>query len=133
MLAVKSDNLGVPVDIYTSDYNQYAQAMIDKRSQLFKFKPDLCFLIVDNRAVLKDMLFLPYAIKDSERKGFIKQALKETFNYIESFQKNCDGKLIVFNLALPNYSPLGILEEKTDFSLKQAVEFFNKELRVELT
>ena len=42
---------------YNSPYNQFNQEILDENSNLYKFKPDVIFLLIDNRTILEDLFY----------------------------------------------------------------------------
>ena len=53
-------------------------------------------------------------------------------NAIETFEKNSNKKLVIYNFQVPSFSPGGIIENKSEFGLHELINEFNKSL-VELT
>ncbi len=129
VLSVKCSNLKISPEIYVAGYNQYNQELLNKGSEFYRFKPDLSFLILDTRSVLREIFFSPYQFGTKERKKYITEKINEITNLINLFIRNSTGKLILTSLLVPSYSPLGIVEEKTKFSLKDTVQHFNSELK----
>ena len=130
-LAVKCAALGIGAEFYTASYNSYQRELLDAQSGLADFQPNLTFLILDIRSIFKDFFFFPYRLGEQERKECCNRAINEIFNLTNVFLKNYSGKLILANLPLPVYSPLGIIEEKTPFSLKDMAQMFNSGLKKE--
>ena len=52
---------------YTAGYNQYNQEIINTNSSMYKFSPDVTFLIIDSRAILGDYFYSPYSLSSLER------------------------------------------------------------------
>ena len=48
-IRVKCDEKKIQCITYVSGYNQYNQEIFDEKSQLYKFSPDITFLIIDSR------------------------------------------------------------------------------------
>jgi len=125
VLTVKCGEIKVSAEIYVAGYNQYRQELLDDNSNLYKFKPEIVYLLLDTRSILSELFFLPYQVNHQSRKKYISQQLKEIFSLVDGFTKKSDSKLVVTNLSLPTYSPLGIADEKVEFSLNDAVTYFN--------
>ena len=51
-IRVKCDEKKIHCTTYVSGYNQYSQEIYNEKSQLYKFSPDVTFLIIDSRDVL---------------------------------------------------------------------------------
>ncbi len=128
-LYVKCCELGIAPDIYTSNYNQYYQEIIEPDSPLYNFNPDLVFLFIDIRALLGDNYLLPYQLNDTERQEWVQDNLQDYYTLVDTLKGNTNAKIVVHNLEVPLFSPLGILEQKQEYGFIESIESFNKELR----
>ena len=68
-MRVKCFQKGIDCITYVADYNQYNQEILNQDSELYKFKPDITFLILDTRHVLGEHFFSLYL------KAFVDQLL----------------------------------------------------------
>ena len=68
---VKCNEKKIYCDIYTGDYNQFNQEILNLKSKLYNFSPSLTFLILDLRSLLGDLFFFPYSYTEKEKKEFI--------------------------------------------------------------
>jgi FkbH-like protein len=127
-LKVKTFEIGVNCDVYLAGYNQYNQEILNPESDLYKFKPDITFLIIDSRTILGDLFYYPYSVSEEERKEIIKNSSNELNNLLQKFIEKSNSKLIVTNLFIPIYSPYGISESNEKYGLKEMVYDFNKKL-----
>ncbi len=114
---------------YVGGYNQYNQEILNGNSELYKFLPDITFLILDSRSIFGDLFHFPYSISKSERKDFVNDKINELINLVKKFKENSSSKLIISNLGLPYYSPYGIAEMKTEYGFHDMVLDFNKKLK----
>jgi len=131
-LKVKCSKKQISCNPYVAGYNQYNQEILDKKSGLYFFSPDITFLILDTRSIFGDLFHFPYSITKSERENFVNEKINEIINLITKFNKTSNSKLVITNLALPNYSPYGIAETKTSYSFHDAIIDFNKKLKENL-
>ncbi len=129
ILHVKCSELGIGYRSFVAGYNQYAQELINSKSEYYKFSPDVTFLIIDIRNLLGENFFFPYNISDNERKSLISEKINHLENMIMNFEKNLNSKLIIANFNIPSYSPNGVLETKFDFGFHEMIEELNKSLR----
>ena len=51
ILKVKSAKRHISCMVYEAPYNQYSQEILNKNSNLYKFLPDITFLIIDTRNI----------------------------------------------------------------------------------
>jgi len=131
-LKVKCSEKEISCLTYVAGYNQYNQEILDETSELYKFSPDITFLILDTRSIFGDLFHFPYSITKSERENFVNEKIDELKNLIKKFTNTSASKLIITNLGLPNYSPYGIAEMNTSYSFHDAIIDFNKKLKDEV-
>lgn len=118
---------------YVGDYNQYHQAILNQQSELYKFKPDLTFLFIDTRTLLKDLFHHPHSISADERKSLVNDKSREILNLVTTFSETSQSKLVIANFAIPAFSSYGIFENKTDFGFHRMLSEINNKLADELS
>ena len=126
---VKCNEKKIYCDSYTGGYNQFSQEILNLKSKLYDFSPNLTFLILDLRSVLGDLFFFPYSYTEKEKKELINSKLNELFEIITFFVKNSNSKLVLTNFNSPSYSSYGIASMKSNFNLKDMVLYMNKKLQ----
>lgn len=127
-IRVKSAEKNIGCVTYVGGYNQYNQEILNQESNLYKFSPDITFLIIDARNVLGDLFHLPYSISPSERKNFVEKKLREIQTLINTFTSRTKSKLVIANFNTPIYSPHGIFETKTEYGFNKMIEDLNRGL-----
>lgn len=128
-LKVKCFEKQISSSTYVAGYNQYNQEILDEKSELYKFLPNITFLILDTRSIFGDLFYFPYSITKTERENFVDEKINELLNLIKKFNETTTSKLIITNLGLPNYSPYGIAEMNTSYSFHDTIIDFNKKLK----
>ena len=126
---VKCNEKKIYCDTYSGGYNQFSQEILNLKSKLYDFSPNLTFLILDLRSVLGDLFFFPYSYTEKEKKELINSKLNELFEIITFFVKNSNSKLVLTNFNSPSYSSYGIASMKSNFNLKDMVLYMNKKLQ----
>ncbi len=126
---VKCNEKKIYCDTYAGAYNQFSQEILNLKSKLYDFSPNLTFLILDLRSVLGDLFFFPYSYTEKEKKELINSKLNEIFEIITFFVKNSNSKLVLTNFNSPSYSSYGIASMKSNFNLKDMVLYMNKKLQ----
>ena len=128
-LHVKCSDLGIRYQSYVSGYNQYNQEILNSKSKLYNFSPDVTFLIIDVRNFLGNSFHSAHNISDDERKVLAKEKINDLENLVETFEKNSKSKLVITTLNVPSYSPNGIIETKLEFGFHEMIEEVNTSLR----
>ena len=76
-IKVKCGELNVGCDTFYGGYNQYNEEILNNKSNLYSFSPDLCFLILDIRNIFGDLFYSPYNLSVEKRKEFIQNKVNE--------------------------------------------------------
>ena len=127
-MQVKSAEKNIDCITYVGGYNQYNQEILNPESNLYKFSPDITFLLIDTRNILGDLFHLPYSGSTSERKSFVEKKLKEIQNLANTFTSRTKSKLVIANFGIPTYSSHGIIETKIEYGFHQMIEDLNRGL-----
>ena len=125
-IRVKCDEKKIQCATYVSGYNQYSQEIYDEKSQLYKFSPDVTFLIIDFRDVLGELFLNPYSVSVEERKEFVKDKSDEIINLAQTFVNKSKSKLVLSNFNIPSYSPIGINETREEYGLHGMIRDLNR-------
>ena len=118
---------------YVGGYNQYNQEILNPQSDLYKFKPDLTFLFIDTRALLKDLFHHPHSISADERKSLVSEKTNEILSLVSKFSEISSSRLILANFAIPTFSAYGIFENKTDFGFHRMLNEINNKIADDLS
>jgi FkbH-like protein len=124
-LRVKCATNKIACQTYVAGYNQYHQETLDPESELYKFSPDISFLILDIRSILGNLFYSPYSVSASARREFVQKQAKEITDIAKGFLEKSKSKLIITNFVIPTYSPFGIFETKAEYSLQDMVKDLN--------
>jgi FkbH-like protein len=124
-LRVKCANNRIASQTYVAGYNQYHQEILDPKSELYKFSPDISFLILDIRSILGNLFYSPYSVSASARREFVQKQAKEITDIAKGFLERSKSKLVITNFVIPTYSPFGIFETKAEYSLQDMVKDLN--------
>jgi len=127
-LRVKCAEKKVDSAVFVSRYNQYNQDILNDKSELYSFSPDIVFLILDTRSILGNFFYSPYSLSFDLRKELIENKAKELMNLFTVFTNKTKSKLVVTNLSVPTYSPYGICETKSELGLQEVVMNLNSKL-----
>jgi len=127
-IKVKCHDKKIESIIYLAPYNQYNQEILESKSKLYQFSPDISFLFIDSRNVLGELFFVPYSISEEERRKFIQNKANEIVNLIKTFVSNSESKLIISNFASPTFSSYGVYESKTIYGFHEMLSDLNTRL-----
>lgn len=113
---------------FVAGYNQYNQEILNTESNLYKFLPDVSFLLIDSRTILGDLFYYTHSISKKERKKFVDKIIDEIQKLTQAFNEKTNSKLIISNFTIPTFSPYGIVETKTDYGQHQMITELNNKL-----
>ena len=123
------EKYGFDCEIYMSPYAQYSQDIFNEESGLYKFAPNLVIVFIDGDHLFGDFLKKPY-FKTSEERGAKAIAACEEIDALirECASKLPKAKLVINNLMIPFYSPVGPLESKQKNGIVHMLKDFNMKL-----
>lgn len=127
-LFIKLLKIGILSDIYVGGYNQYNQEILNSKSDLYSFNPDIIFIFIDTKTILGEDYFLPYLISDNERETWLENTKNHFQLLVNKLKEQTTAKIIFHNFEVPVYSPLGILENKQNLGFKEAIIKLNLNL-----
>ena len=127
-LRVKCAEKNIQCTTYVGGYNQYSQEILNSDSNLYKFSPDVSFLLIDTRTILGDLFYYPYSVSKEERKKFINKKINEIQKLIKVFDEKTNSKLVITNFSIPTFSTYGIFETKIDYGQHEMITELNNRL-----
>ena len=101
---------GIALDLYTGEFNAYAQEILDPESALYRFKPDAAVLAVQARDI-----------------GDPASALARFAGWITAFRSHSPAVLIVHTLEVPAPAS-GILDAQREDGEAEAIRAINRGL-----
>lgn len=128
-LRVQCGEFDLLAKLYIGGYNQYAQEILNPRSGLYGFNPDLVIIFVDTRAIAGDLFFVPYEISNDDRRVWIDEKVDELCTLARTVSERSSAKVILHNFEEPTYSPLGLVENKQELGFIESIELINRVLR----
>jgi len=129
-IQVECNEEGINCTTYNSPYNQFNQEILNENSNLYKFKPDIIFLLIDNRTILEDLFYFSNINSEDEKKKYVDEKFNELNNLIETVTKKIQSKIIITNFVIPTYTSLGIYESKIEYGVKEVILDLNKKLKI---
>lgn len=128
-IKVKCSEKNIDCITYTSGYNQYQQEILNPDSQLYKFAPDVTFLVLDIKNIFDGVYYSPYHLTISQRKEFVEKKFNDLKNLIQTFTDKTKSKIIFTNFSIPTNSPYGLYENKMEYGFKEMVIDLNMKIQ----
>ncbi len=128
MLRAAAFSAGIDLTVHLSDFNAYAQEILDPASSLYRFQPDAALLAVQTRDIAPE-LWKEFADLDaSQVSSACSRVTQEFQQWITAFRQNCKAHLIVHNLEEPNFAANGLLDIHDGNGQKLSIQRINREL-----
>ena len=108
--------------MFVGGFNTYRQEVLDKSSPLYEMRPDVIVLSVDPWSLL-DQKFRPSFTRtdENERLEAQKGLVEGIGGIAEALNEGSSAMILVNNLIVPMFSPLGVADNKQKMGLR---EFF---------
>ena len=94
-IKVKCNKINVESSTYASGYNQFNQEILDSNSELYRFKPEITFLIIDSKNIFKEDYDFFYKKNVKERKIIVQEKIDEIINLAKEFVEKTNSKIII--------------------------------------
>jgi len=128
-LDVESRLIGLYPEIYIAPFNQYPQEILNDKSGLYKFDPDVILIGIHADALLEENFFPRFILLSKEEKM---QLQTEIINHLRDLLSKLVSKtkalILLNNFVVPWFSPLGILDNKLETGLREFFQELNRML-----
>jgi FkbH-like protein len=128
VMTVQAYHNGFCLDIYEGGYRQILQEVLNPGSSLYEYGPDIIYILWDTQYLLGDYYYNAYSMNENERRDYIELRLEEVIHCINFLSERFKGQIVMNNFQMPDFSPLGIVENKQKFGLFESVEYMNLQL-----
>jgi len=124
-LRVAVASVGLQPVVYTGEFGQWAQDLLAPDSPLFKFAPEIIIIAVDTQTLFP-VNALKFAPTAEEIDVELKSGIAHINELLSSAQKYAPAATVVLHtMAVPDYSPLGILDLSSQGGQRQRIEAIN--------
>ncbi len=121
-LDIKSRLLGLYPEIYVAPFNQYPQEILNEKSQLYGFSPDVVIIAIQLESLLGDDFLAEFPrFSEEEKRKRQEQVTEHLKSLISKLTALTKALILVNNFVIPWFSPFGILDNKVNLGLG---EFF---------
>lgn len=128
-LDIESRLIGLKPTIYVGPFNQYAQEILDDNSKLYKFNPDVIIIAIHAEALLDENFTTNFVTFPQDEKIHLQEDILNNLKALLSkLTLKTKALILLNNLVVPCFSPLGILDNKMDVGLIEFFQELNKKL-----
>jgi FkbH-like protein len=119
---------GMDISIFLSEFNTYAQEILEPTSKLYAHEPEAVILAVQARDIVPE-LWRDFTDFRPEDVGRIQAEAVERFReWVETFRKFSNASLILHTLELPAWPRHGLLDVQAESSQADAIRHINAAL-----
>jgi len=125
-LKVKSFNYEIFLDVYVGEYSQWKQEILGEK--LYKHKPDIIFLMLDQYGLDQDIIFKYYGMPPKDLNKILAETENELSQLISKLKEKTKAKIIISNACKIWPPVMGIFDSKLEQGWYEIISNFNKKL-----
>ncbi len=129
MLQASSLCESIELEPYLGGFNVIAQELLDPRSGLWQFQPDVTFLSILTRSIAPELWTGDNILDASIRTNVKERVITEYRSMLDAFRHNGTGILIIQGLELPARPRLGIADSGHAQGQFETIRQINSELQ----
>ncbi|NHJ46850.1 MAG: HAD-IIIC family phosphatase [Asgard group archaeon] len=123
---------GLFPEIYVGPFNRFQEEVINKKSDLYAFNPEIIYFFVQLETLLPDEFKIKFAkISTKDLEEEITRILDLVKNLLITLSENTNSIIVFSNFVVPTFSPLGMLDNKREVGLKRFYKTINLKLEEE--
>lgn len=119
---------GLDLEVQIGGFNTYAQDMLDSKSQLYQFSPNVAVLAVQTRDVAPELWDGVHGLSHEWAAKVVERVVELYQNLITAFRRNSQAHLVILGMDVPQRPCHGYLDEQY-FGQEAAITTINNELR----
>jgi len=116
---------GLRLSVRLSDFNAYSQEVLDPRSQMYQFDPQIVILAIQVQDLVPDLWYRYVELDAAAVDEKVKAAEASMADLIRSFRHYHRAHLIVHNLEIPSVAASGVLDAQSETGQAQAIRRIN--------
>ncbi|MBV9573205.1 MAG: hypothetical protein JOY93_04065, partial [Acidobacteriales bacterium] len=120
---------GIDLSIYLSEFNAYAQEILDPDSALYTFKPDAVFLAAQTRDIAPELWRDFSSLNAEQTQDAATRVSSEIRKLVQAFRSRSQAHLIIHNLEHPETASTGLLDGQASHSQAWAIQEINRALQ----
>ncbi|NHJ33397.1 MAG: HAD-IIIC family phosphatase, partial [Asgard group archaeon] len=110
----------------------FQEEIIDDKSKLYKFKPEIIFFFIELESLLEENFLIDFTRHDEKIIGQeIKRIIELLTDLLAKLSETTDSLIAFSNFITPTFSPLGVLDKKRAIGLKRFYRMINEKLETQ--
>jgi FkbH-like protein len=119
---------GIDLEVYISEFNTYAQDILNPASQLYRFEPNIVILAVQSRDIAPDLWAGYAALSPEEQQGAVSRVVSAYQSWVEAFRSRSEAHFIIHTLEAPLFPSQGLFDQQSAGGQVAAVQRVNEAL-----
>lgn len=119
---------GIDLSMHVGSFNAYVQEILDERSSLYAFSPDIAVLAVQTRDVAPQLWSGFAELTAEASREVVSQVCGGFRQWVDAFRSRSQAHLIIHMLEVPEYPANGILDAQSENGQVEAIRSINREL-----
>lgn len=120
---------GIDLTVHVGEFNTYAQEILDDKSSLYSFAPNIVILAVQTPDVAPELWWRYSELSPAEVQATIERTLANFSNWVRIFRSHSDEYLILHSFEAPSFPSNGLLDSQAELGQVAAIQKINQGLR----
>ena len=129
LLRAAAFNAGIDLALHLSDFNAYAQEILDPQSALYAFSSDAVILALQTRDVAPDLWHDFSALTADQVQAAIARVTAEFRNWVRTLRNHSEAHLVIHNLEQPTIPNRGVLDARSADGQNAAIQQINRQVQ----
>ncbi|MHA1122326.1 MAG: hypothetical protein ACTSPC_05885, partial [Candidatus Heimdallarchaeota archaeon] len=119
-------------EIYVAPFNRFQEEIIDEKSKLYKFKPEIIFFFIELESLLEENFLIDFTrLEEKVIVEEIDRIIELLNDLLAKLAENTDSMIVFSNFISPTFSPMGVLDKKRVIGLKRFYKMINDKLETQ--
>jgi FkbH-like protein len=127
-LVVGAHRAGLRPSVYLAGFDQHSQEILDARSGLHRFAPDMAVLAVHRSRLFPELSDCPHRLSVEDRRAAIERGLATVRGLLSGFREHSRAVLLLHGMVVPQHPALGIADARDELGERAIVVEINRRL-----
>ena len=120
---------GLDLQVRAGDFNAYVQEIVNPRSALYEFDPEVVILAVQTRDLLPALWDLAAGAESYDPSIHVGRAIEHLRAWLSTLRTHSSANIVIFDFAQPLRASNGALDAQSSQGQSASIELLNRQLR----
>jgi FkbH-like protein len=120
---------GIDPVVWVGSFNAYAQEILDEKSSLYSFAPDIAILAVQTRDAAPKLWHAFTELFPAEVREVAGSVTESFERLVQAFRSRSKAHLVLHSFEQPSFNSHGVLDSQAEISQGETIWQINRELR----